>query len=238
MIKRKFKKQGLPVIVIILAIALIITCISFIKTLMSLSGESILSIIISAFETVGLLVSLIIAVQQLNDSKEIARADFLVELNRAFTESEGNLELYTALQSCLDSDCELENECKSDQNTRCCLNISKVTVSNYLTFFETIYLLLCNNVISFDMIDDLFGYRFFLAVHSKFVQQMKLAPQPENFKNIFCLEYEWMRYREKKAHKVDSETSIFKVRQLKNLLVTDEQKKIYEKWIEERTKIV
>ena len=92
MIKRKFKKQGLPVIVIILAIALIITCISFIKTLMSLSGESILSIIISAFETVGLLVSLIIAVQQLNDSKEIARADFLVELNRAFTESEGNLD--------------------------------------------------------------------------------------------------------------------------------------------------
>lgn len=236
--KRKFKKQGLPILVVILTVALVITFLSLVKTLLSLSGESVISIAISAFETIGLIISLIIAVRQLNDSKEIARADFLVELNRAFTESEGNLELYSALQSCIDNDCVLEKGCGGSTEALCQLRIPKVTVSNYLTFFETIYLLLCNGVISFDMIDDLFGYRFFLAVHSKFVQQMKLAPQPENFKNIFCLEYEWMKYRKEVAHKIDSENSVFMIRQLKNLLVTDEQKKIYEQWIQTRRKIV
>ena len=183
--KRKFKKQGLPILVVILTVALVITFLSLVKTLLSLSGESVISIAISAFETIGLIISLIIAVRQLNDSKEIARADFLVELNRAFIESEGNLELYSALQSCIDNDCVLEKGCGGSTEARCQLGIPKVTVSNYLTFFETIYLLLCNGVISFDMIDDLFGYRFFLAVHSKFVKKMKLAPKPENFKNIF-----------------------------------------------------
>ncbi len=231
--KRTTKKRILQSIIVVIVVALIVTILSLIKKIISYD-ESAISIAISSFETAGLLGSLIIATQQLADSKEIARADFLVELNRAFTENSGNIELYTALQDCLDCTCSNNETCTEESS--CKLEFPKIVVSNYLTFFETIYLLIHNGVVNFDMIDDLFAYRFFLAVHSRFVQQAKLAPQPENFKNIFCLEYEWLQYREKKAKKIDADNSIFKIRQLKHLMKTEEQKAIYSKWIKECTK--
>lgn len=228
--KRMNEKRILRTLIIIMVIALATEVVSLAGKMFSWSSETF-TLVLSAAESAGLLFSLVVAIRQLTDSKEIARADFLVELNRTFTESQGNMELYTALQDCVDSKCE-KGTCDSEES-KCTLEIPKVVVSNYLTFFETIYLLERNKVITFEMIDDLFGYRFFLAVHSKYVQQAKLAPQPENFKNIFCLEYEWLQYREKKAHKKDVETSVFKTRQLKNLMKTDAQKRIYEEWIRE-----
>lgn len=229
--KRNCRKISLSFLIILIIIALIISVASFARSLLSLSDETVISITISVFETTGLLVSLIIAVRQLNDSKEIARASFIVELNRTFTESPGNIELYTALQDCIDSKCDEKDRCGAGKD--CLLAFPKVVVSNYLTFFETVYLLEKSGAISFDMIDDLFAYRFFLAVHSKFVQKVKLAPQPENFKNIFCLEHEWMLYRKNKAHKTDSENSVFKTLPLKDLMKTDEQKRLYSEWIKE-----
>ena len=225
--KETKRKVGISVFCIII-IAFLVIIFPSIRTWLGVSKKTLISIVISAVESVGVMVSLIIAIRQLGGSKEIARADFLVELNCAFTESLGNIRLYTALQDCLDGKCKhkVEGEC-------CRLEIAKIDVSNYLTFFETIYLLERNGVISFEMIDDLFGYRFFLAVHSKYVQQVKLATQPENFKNIFCLEYEWLQYREKRAHKIDAETSVFKKNPLADLMKTDEQKRIYAGWIKE-----
>ncbi len=229
--KRSVKRGSLHVLILVLVIALLITGFSFVRSLLVMSDEAFVSIAISGLESIGLLVSVLIAVRQLNDSKEISRASFIVELNRTFTESKGNVELYTALQDCRDGKCASGGECAAKGT--CLLTFPKVVVSNYLTFFETIYLLEKNGAISFEMIDDLFAYRFFLAVHSQFVQQEKLAPQPENFKNIFCLEYEWIQYREKVAHKIDAENSVFKTRPLKDLMVTDSQKQIYDGWIKE-----
>lgn len=228
--KQHFKHRAVLALIIVIAIALVITVISLVQALFDLSSDT-LAVIISALESMGLIVSLFIAIQQLDDSKEIARADFLVELNSAFINTPGNLELYTALQNCRDERCAFGDSCTPD--SPCAIAVDKVTVSNYLTFFETMYLLLCNGVITFEMIDDLFAYRFFLAVHSKLVQQEKLAPQPENFKNIFCLEHKWLQYREKVAHKVDAETSVYRKLPLKDLMKTDEQIKLYEQWIKE-----
>ncbi|MBE6904320.1 MAG: hypothetical protein E7480_06895 [Ruminococcaceae bacterium] len=229
--KYNYKKGVLVVFVFLVVIALIITISSFVKALLGLSDDTVISMAISIVEVVGVLISLIVAVRQLSDSKEISRASFVTELNRTFTENKDNMELYTALQDCLDSKCAKENNCTEE--TECNLKFPKVVVSNYLTFFETIYLLEKNGAIDFEMLDDLFAYRFFLAVHSKFVQQVKLKPQPENFKNIFCLEYEWMMYRKNKAGKNDAENSVYKKNKLENLLVTEEQKEMYSKWIKE-----
>ncbi len=228
--KQTIRKRALILVAAVLIIALIVSVGSLVQTILGISDESIISIVISFLETTGLLISLIVAVRQLTDSKEIARADFLVELNRTFTESSGNTELYTALQNCMDHQCEYQDQCN---RKNCLLTFPKVVVSNYLTFFETIYLLEKNGVITYSMIDDLFAYRFFLAVHSPFVQQVKLAPQPENFKNIFCLEYEWMQYRAKKAKKVDGAQSVYQRLPLKDLMNTEERKQLYAQWIKE-----
>ena len=90
-------------------------------------------------------------------------------------------------------------------------------VSNYLTFFETVNLLIEDGVLTLEVIDNLFAYRFFLAVHSQFVQESKIIPQPENFVNIFKLERKWLDYRIK-IGKTPKEGTVYAERQLQTLV--------------------
>lgn len=203
-------------LVVVLVLALLIVGANFLRQILFLSDESMLSLLISALETVGLLVSLILALRQLSDSKEIARATFLVELNRAYVENPEYIRLYNVLQTCVDGNC--EQQCGESDD--CCLDFPKSLISNYLTFFETIYLLIDNAVISFEVVDDLFAYRFFLAVHSRLVQQIKLVAQPENFVNIYRLEAAWLAYR-KKVGKATGSDTIYGTACLKDQLPAD-----------------
>lgn len=151
--------------------------------------------LITLFQINGLLISVIFGVYQLSDSKEIARATFISDLNKSFVENENFKRIYDILQDDLDN---TDNpsvstiDFNSDEES-----IKKSSISNYLTFFESIYLLQQKGVITIDIIDDLFAYRFFLAVHSQLFQEKKLLTQPENFLNIFKLERLWLDYRVK-----------------------------------------
>ncbi len=195
--KSKAKKSSVVIIILTLVVSIIIV-ISYIIKVYSLDAQMIL-VIVSSIEAVGVVSSLIIAIYQLTGSKEIAKATFITELNRSFVENKLYVKLYDAFQHCYDGTCKYSRCCTGN----CKLKYPKSYVSNYLTFFETIYLLTQDNVISFGMIDDLFSYRFFLAVHHKFVQQTKLQVQPQNFKNIFILEKQWFEYRKKHGKSVD-----------------------------------
>lgn len=192
--KLKAKRAIVAALILILAVSLILVSFHAVKAFSTNSDQQAVSIAISFAEALGLIVSLVVAVSQLTDSKEIAKATFIMEINRAFVENSQYMELYDAFQACFDQNCPHSRGCAG----RCQLCLPKSYVSNYLTFFETIYLLLQNGVISFDLIDDLFSYRFFLAVHHPYVQQVKLRAQPQNFRNIFILEKWWLDY--KRAH--------------------------------------
>ena len=144
-------------------------------------------------EFVSIILTVAVAVWQLVDSKEIARATFIKELNQSYVDNPDYMKVYNMLQNCFDKTCEYHPD--NGVCTNCKMNIEKGVVSNYLTFFETIYILKKRRVINFKVIDDLFAYRFFLAVHSEYFQKSKLEPQPNNFKNIFKLEKEWLDYR-------------------------------------------
>ena len=187
----------------VIAVVLVVLIISISTALRNYFFESAdgVSLWITLLEVIGVLGTIIIAIMQLRDSKEISRASFIVELNRTFVENEDYTKIYNALQNCLDKKCP-NSPC---DETHCDLHFEKSLISNYLTFFETIYILYKKEVITFDIIDDLFAYRFFLAVHSRLIQQEKLIPQPENFKNIFMLEKEWLEYRIKKGKHTQAE---------------------------------
>lgn len=187
------KRRIISGIIISIIIALIIISAAFIRNVIPNSEDNDISVIISFFEALGLIISLIIAIYQLVDSKEIARATFITEINKSFVENSDYMNLYDALQNCYDNKCEYKSTCSN--KAPCRISFPKSVASNYLTFFESIYLLKKKGVISFELLDNLFAYRFFLAVHSKFVQEAKLKPQPQNFINIFHLEHEWLLYR-------------------------------------------
>ena len=209
------RNKALISLLCVLAMAVIISLAQLLRTFLSFSDSDLLSLIISVFEAGGLLISLIVAIRQLGDSKEIARAQFLTELNKSFVENPDYALVYNALQDCRDGICPLAQEC--EKTGKCMLSIKKGMVSNYLTFFETINLLLEDGVLTLEIIDNLFAYRFFLAVHSQFVQESKIIPQPENFVNIFKLEKKWLDYR-KKIGKTPKEGTVYAERCLETLV--------------------
>lgn len=189
----------------------------------------ILDLFLHLAEIIGVLIALIFTFQELIASKEISRANFIVGLNQSYVENEEYMQLYNFLQK--EYEFHSRNPAENVESTAPDSAgktdslpgekdlISKGCISNYLTFFETIYILYQRGVISFDIIDDLFAYRFFLAAHSGFVQKQKLLDQPENFKNIFMLEKEWLEYRKAIGKKdKDSPNSIYSIRLLKDEL--------------------
>jgi hypothetical protein len=115
--------------------------------------------------------------------KKLAEAEFIVNLNQIFTSNEQYRNAYTWFEN---------YDFESNPDLDC---LSNADISNYLTFFETFYLLIERNIIDIAMIDNLFGYRFFLAVHNPCVQERKLVRAPDNFHNIYKLEKKWIEYR-------------------------------------------
>ncbi len=210
-----FRQKAVISLIVVLVIAVIICLARILRVFFEITDDGFFELLVSAFEAVGLVFSLFVAIRQLGDSKEIARAQFLTELNKSFVENPEYTKLYNALQDCVDGKCQYKAEC--EEQNKCLLAIPKGTVSNYLTFFETINLLVEGKVLTLEVIDNLFGYRFFLAVHSKFVQESKIIPQPENFVNIFKLERKWLDYR-KSVGKVPKEGSVYATRCLETVV--------------------
>lgn len=136
-------------------------------------------------------ISVFVIILQLDESRRIQEAEFIVHLNQAFVENADYAKVYTELE-------------KSRQENRK-PKLTRVEISNYLTFFETVYILLSQKAINIKNLDDLFGYRFFLAIHDKTVQKMKLVEAPYNFRNIYYLEKIWTQYRKENALSVYQE---------------------------------
>ena len=121
---------------------------------------------------------------EMYQSRKITEADFLAELNEAFVTNEDYKKAYTLFESY-----DFENLPDID--------LDNIHISNYLTFFEIFQLLIDRGTLTIDMLNNLFGYRFFIAVHNPYVQKKKLVKSPENFVNLYKLESEWMKYRKK-----------------------------------------
>jgi hypothetical protein len=143
--------------------------------------------IITAIGGVGAAVGIY---RQLKSSKELNEAQFIVNLNTNFTSNQDIVKIFVLLEK---SQKDGENPFNEDDK-------AKMTI--YLTYFESIHLLLNRNILSYKLVNDLFAYRFFLAVHNKYLQDMELLRDASYYRDIFRLHKEWSRYR----NKVNEET--------------------------------
>jgi ribosomal protein S18 acetylase RimI-like enzyme len=119
----------------------------------------------------------LLVIYEVHHTKRIAQATFVRDLNTAFTTDESISELWRKLL--LD-----ENIDKSD----------RPRISSYLTFFETVYLLLDRKVIDLRLLDNLFRNRFFTAIGNEQIQTMTLLSQPGTFLNIHALIKMWSEF--------------------------------------------
>ncbi len=169
-------KKKLKIIVYIFVIGICLTTV-----FVSMNNQSS---IIQCASLLSAVLGVVLLALEMYQSRKITEADFLADLNASFVSNEDYKKAYTLFENY-----DFEN-CPD-------LDLENIHLSNYLTFFEIFQLLIDRGTLNISMVNDLFGYRFFIAVHNPYVQKKKLVKSPENFRNLYILEKEWVKYRKK-----------------------------------------
>lgn len=145
-------------------------------------AQVIIALIVAVVEILTLLMIYI----QLKRQSDIDMSTFLRDFELSFQE---NKQLFQKLH-------------QENLGKRVLTEEDNESIIQYLTYFESIYRFLDKSILSITMIDDIFSYRFFLAVHNGFIQQNNLYPYAVYYKNIFLLYEKWIKYKLKKKHDI------------------------------------
>lgn len=184
--RQVWKRLALFVGIVISAILVFALCMIFRP--FKIQSEEALVGVVSVIVTV---LSAIFVVFQLSDTENITCCDMLANMNLAFIENERLMLLYQKLEECYrNPGKELEVSDDSDAKT-----VHTADLVAYFTFFEVLNEYVKHNIVSIAQMDDLFGYRFFILVHNKYIQERELYAVPSSYVNIFQLYDIWMEYR-------------------------------------------
>lgn len=168
-------------------IIIIIFMVIFVTSL--ISSNNVLS---TRYETVKDLIGSITAIigviaiwYQMKRDKDLTEAEFINNLNNTFTTNPDIKYIFAKLQ----------NSRGSAEDPF--IDEDMIKVVDYLTFFETISNLIQRKVLNFDMINDLFSYRFFIIVHNIHVQNREIIADNSYYGNLYTLHRLWVQYRKK-----------------------------------------
>jgi|GEM_PF-1270018 len=142
---------------------------------------------------IGAAIGLLKLIYESNKTRKLKEAEFVASLNRDFTSNNLICSLYQKLE---------HDYRKQDEPSR--INEEDVvSFVVYLTFFETLHDLILKGIIKIETIDDLFGYRFFIMIHNKVVQETELTAPTliDSYINIFKLYDKWTKHRIRKLKK-------------------------------------
>ena len=67
----------------------------------------------------------------------------------------------------------------------------------YLEWLEELATIVNQNLIDFEFIDDYLSYRFFLITNNKYVQDIELINEYENYRGIYKMHKSWTQYKRK-----------------------------------------
>lgn len=83
----------------------------------------------------------------------------------------------------------------------------------YLEWLEELAAIVNQKLIDFAFIDDFLSYRFFLITNNKYVQDIELIPEYENYRGIYKLHKSWTQYKKNQGLPVmQEETSLSKTK--------------------------
>lgn len=197
-----------------LVIILITSVIMLIAVYSSVSNNELKDIIIT-------LISLFAAVAvfiQIRQGTKIAKAEFVMGLQETYTNSNGFSKLF---MTCWE-EYKFSEHNESEEKPKSVLTFlnedgGKEILLNYLTFFESIYLMKEQGNLDFDILDELFGRRFFIVVTNSTVQDIDLCENRKYYENVFKLYQDWSKYRE----------AIIQRKQLTNIEEIELKKKVF-----------
>ena len=132
---------------------------------------------------------------------DIEEAQFILQYNQAFIQDENICKVERLLERSML--CEVDENFISDENRQ--------EFINYLVYLEGLASLILNDVLKLEHVDDLFAFRYFVAMNNRTVQRDQLFQYPQYYRGCFMLYEKWSRYR--KDHKLEillNETSLEK----------------------------
>lgn len=182
-----------------------ISFISIILIAVALIAMSYFNIINDTFVSIITIITAIVGAfgiwLELNKEQEINQASFILTINSDFYALGGKGTMYAAdLEKMLDEDFAgvKKLELKPDHN---------VMVVQYLVWLKTLSSLINRRMIKISAIDDLFSYKFFIAVNNPQIQQMELLPYKTAYKGIFKAHKVWKKYRERHGLEIYNEAT-------------------------------
>lgn len=124
---------------------------------------------------------------QFKKDKQINEASFIVEFYQSFYEQERNIKVLNELDK------------KYSQETYKSLKTMASDVLNYLTWIRTLCDLINRKVLSYESIDEIYSYKFFMILNNKEVQEMEIYKHADLYKLIYRTHKGWTLYRKKKG---------------------------------------
>ena len=182
-----------------------ISFISIILIAVALIAMSYFNVISDTFVSVITIITAIVGAfgiwLELNKEQEINQASFILTINSDFYALGGKGTMYAAdLEKMLDEDyagikkLEIKKE-----------NI--VMVVQYLVWLKTLSSLINRRMIKISAIDDLFSYKFFIAVNNPLIQELELLPYKTAYRGIFKAHRIWKKYRQKHGLEIYNEAT-------------------------------
>lgn len=174
------KKRFLIICLILMAALILISAMQddsgMIATYVGIWGEVL----------VGLISALLI-VWQLSREAAVEEAAFITEYNRSFVENEH----MTMMERYME--CQLSGAAPDNVKL---FTEHRQDMVNYLVYMEGFAACILKKIIRFRDIDDLFAYRFFLALNHPEILSIDLLPCASYYRSCFRLYDRWMDYRE------------------------------------------
>lgn len=128
-------------------------------------------------------------VVELHQARQLLQSEQLIKLNADFNGNDDYRVVYSALE-------------KYDFENSPDLELDSMSIASYISFFEALQVLIERGAVSLEMINDLFGYRFFIMAHNPYIQKRFLLGESRNYKTIFILEKNWMKYRRENGYSI------------------------------------
>lgn len=130
------------------------------------------------------LIAAVAALLQMNKNTALTTGGFILNLQEVYNNTEDFLKIFL--------------ECWADYNLEdypYVLETKRTAVINYLTFFESIYIMMNEGCLNIGLLDELFGRRFFIVVNNRRIQDMELIANDKYYTNVYKLYDVWKEYR-------------------------------------------
>ena len=129
---------------------------------------------------------------QFKKDRAINQSSFIIEFYKSFYENENNLKVLDILDRKYSK---LDHRDLKDPALY-------TDILNYALWIRTLCNLIDRSVVTFDTIDEIFSYKFFVFLNNKDIQELELIPCGELYKLIYRTHRKWTDWRIKNGLKV------------------------------------